>query len=252
MVMNFKIFENEDTVANYVANILRKQMNDNPTSTIGLATGKTMVPIYKQLVDEIKEHPVDMSQLKFINVDEYVDLDPSNKESFAYFMKEKLYSQVNVLEHQSFIPTGSGEEAVKQFNEKLEEFGTPVLQLLGIGQNGHIGFNEPGTSFDEGVHVVNLSEETKSQNKDQFADGNVPTKAITMGIKDIMKSREIILVATGQHKANIIRELYDAKVSENFPASILKEHRMVTVVLDKEAASELPQDIQSYYYSLYS
>lgn len=203
---------------------------------LGLATGSTPETLYQEMVNS----KLDFTDMLAFNLDEYVGLAADNEQSYHYFMQEHLFKykpfkQTNIENGLA----GDLEAEVKRYEQLLEQNIIDV-QILGIGVNGHIGFNEPGTSFDSLTHVTNLTESTIQANKRFFNDiSEVPTKAITMGIKSILRSKQIILLAYGQAKAPIIKRLLEGEVTENVPASALQRHPNVTIIIDEAAASLL-------------
>ena len=204
--------------------------------TLGLATGSTPLAFYKEIVNS----QLDLSELTSINLDEYVGLSAENPQSYAYFMQQHLFAAKPFKD--SFLPNGLAADlqAEAQRYEELIE-GHPIdFQILGIGRNGHIGFNEPGTAFDSTTHVVDLSPSTIEANS-RFFDKleDVPTRAISMGIASIMKSKTIVLMAYGEQKADAIERMVNGPVTEDLPASILQKHPDVVIIVDEAAASKL-------------
>lgn len=208
----------------------------NGAKVFGLATGSTPLSTYQELCNS----NMDFSDCTSINLDEYVGISASNPQSYAYFMHQNLFA-AKPFAH-SFIPNGMAkdiEEEISRYNHLIDENNVD-LQILGIGQNGHIGFNEPGTSFDSLTHKVALTESTINANSRFFSDINdVPKEALTMGLKSICKAKHILLIAYGKIKADAIDKMINGPVSEELPASILRNHSNVTVIVDEEAASGL-------------
>lgn len=216
-------------------NLLKKEL-DKGAKTLGLATGSTPIPFYEELVSS----DIDFSQLTSINLDEYVGLAPSNDQSYYYFMHKHLFDAKPFKEN--FLPDGLAkdlEAETDHYNHIIDEH--PIdFQILGIGRNGHIGFNEPGTSFDENTHVVDLEQSTIEANSRFFSSiDQVPKQALSMGIASILKSKMIVLMAYGKDKASAIKGMIEGPVTEEMPASILQKHDNVIVIVDDEAASEL-------------
>lgn len=242
----YKIFDTVDEVSRYTAQRVLDKIIAKPTAILGLATGSTMEPVYEQLLQYLQQTPVDVSQLTSFNLDEYIGLSAAHAQSYNYFMHQHLFNHLNMPECNIHLPDGLAqncENACAAYSEAISAAGGLDLQLLGVGTNGHIGFNEPQTRFDSRTHVVELSEQTRLDNGRFFDDqAEVPTHAITMGIQDILEAKEIILVATGAHKAQIIADLYHSEMDEALPASALKQHPNLTIVLDKAAASLLPEN----------
>jgi len=211
--------------------------------TLGLATGSSPVGLYKRLV-EAHKNGLTFKDVQSFNLDEYVGLSKDHDQSYYHFMFEHLFKHVDFNLENVHLPKGEGslEEVVAEYEAMLSE-NPQDLQLLGIGSNGHIGFNEPGTSFDSTVHVIRLKEETRQDNARFFSSiEEVPNFAITMGIKDILRAKKILLVASGKNKAMAIKEMLEGKIREEVPCTILQNHPDVIVVLDKEAASLIQHD----------
>ena len=212
-----------------------------PGKVLGLATGSSPVGLYQNMIKDHQENGTSYAEIKTFNLDEYVGLPLSHSESYYTFMHEQLFNHIDIKEENIHIPSGLGEleKGCELYDQLIAA--TPVdIQLLGIGSNGHIGFNEPGTSFEIGTHVTDLTESTRKDNA-RFFDPlgeEVPTQACTMGPKTIMDARAILLVAEGENKAASVKAMLEGPVCEDCPASILQRHPNVTVVID-EAASKL-------------
>ena len=219
-----------------VAFSLLKDEMAKGAKTLGLATGSTPLAFY----DEIRKSDLDFSDRTSVNLDEYVGLAADNDQSYHYFMQENLFRAKSFKE--SFLPNGLAsdlQEETRRYDQVIAEH--PIdFQILGIGHNGHIGFNEPGTSFDVTTHVVNLTEDTIKANS-RFFDSidDVPKQAISMGIQSIMQSKMIVLMAYGQGKADAIKQMIEGPVTEDLPASVLQKHPNVVVIVDEAAASAL-------------
>ncbi len=211
--------------------------------TLGLATGSSPIGLYKRLVDANK-NGLSFKDVQSINLDEYVGLSKNHNQSYYHFMFEHLFKHVDIDIKNVHLPKGEGSlEEVADEYEKLLAQNPQDLQLLGIGSNGHIGFNEPGTSFDSTVHVIRLKEETRQDNARFFSSiDEVPHFAITMGIQDIMRAKKVLLIASGKNKAMAVKEMLEGKIREEIPCTILQRHPDVVVVLDKEAASLIQHD----------
>ncbi|KXB41995.1 glucosamine-6-phosphate deaminase [Amygdalobacter nucleatus] len=215
---------------------LIKQAIEAGAQVLGLATGSSPETLYQEMVNS----DLDFSNMLAFNLDEYVGLAADNEQSYHYFMQEHLFKFKPFKA--TYIENGLAKdlEAEVERYEQLLQAHTIDVQILGIGVNGHIGFNEPGTSFDSLTHVTNLTESTIQANKRFFNDiSEVPTKALTMGIKSILQSKQIILLAYGKAKAPIIKRLLSGEVTEEVPASALQKHPNVTIIIDEEAASLL-------------
>lgn len=241
----YKIFKTVDEVSLYTAQRVLNKVQAVPNAVLGLATGSTMEPVYAHFLTLLNQSSVSVSQLTTFNLDEYIGLAPSHPQSYRYFMTQHLFDTLNLPQERVHLPDGLAEDregACGAYSAAIQALGGLDMQLLGIGTNGHIGFNEPLTSFSSRTHVVELSEQTRIDNGRFFADpSEMPTHAITMGIQDIMEAKEILLVITGRHKAAIVAELFHSAVDEALPASVLKQHPNTTIVLDREAAALLPQ-----------
>lgn len=225
------------------ADILAAQMILKPDSVLGLATGSTPCGIYARLVEKYQAGELDFSLIRSINLDEYVGLPAENDQSYRYYMNDNLFSKVNILPENTHLPNGLAQDVpaeCAQYDALIESFGGADIQLLGIGLNGHIGFNEPSSCFDKGTHCVNLTQSTIQANSRFFASiDEVPKQAITMGIGTIMKAKKILLAINGEKKKEIAKAAIYGPVTPEVPASILQFHPDVTVVLDEEAAQLL-------------
>lgn len=225
------------------ANIISAQVIMKPTSVLGLATGGSPIGTYRQLIDWYRKGDIDFSEVTTINLDEYRGLDHTNPQSYWYFMQENFFKDVNVPAENIYVPDGSNpdsEAACSEYDGIIARAGGIDLQLLGIGTDGHIGFNEPGTAFELGTHCVDLTESTIEANKRFFEKKeDVPRQAYTMGIKSIMQARKVLLIANGKSKAEIVRRAFWGAVTPQVPASILQMHPDFILVVDEEAASML-------------
>lgn len=217
--------------------ILKEEMV-NGAKTLGLATGSTPETFYQ----EIRESDLDFTDMISINLDEYVGLGKDHSQSYHHFMKENLFEAKPFKK--SYLPDGKAED-LKEESQRYDEIiaQNPIdLQILGIGENAHIGFNEPGTAFDSNTELVDLTESTINANKRNFDSvEDVPTQAISMGIGSIMKAKKIVLIAYGEKKADAIKNMIEGPVTEDVPASILQKHDNVVVILDDAAAKKLDQ-----------
>ncbi|NYT64003.1 glucosamine-6-phosphate deaminase [Alcaligenaceae bacterium] len=240
----FLIFSDTTSIAEYVSTMLINKIKSKPGIVLGAATGGTMEPIYACFVEQARQQQLDMSGLTSFNLDEYVGLNADHPKSYAAYMHQHLFRHVGFDESRHYLPNGQAqnlEEHCLEYSAKIRQVGGIDLQLLGVGGNGHIGFNEPGTAFDSRCHVVQLSERTRLDNSRFFAkNAIVPASAITMGMQDIMDAREILLIATGETKAAILAEYYQNDITEAIPFTLLKRHPRTTIILDEAAASLLP------------
>lgn len=234
-------------ISKEAAKIIIKQVNNKHGSVLGFATGASPVETYKRIIEAYENEEVSLKYITTFNLDEYVGLDRDNVNSYFYFMKDNLFGKTDVdFDRVNFLSgTACDTEAeCKRYSDKIKECGGIDIQLLGIGTNGHIGFNEPGEKFADGPFAVKLTQSTIDSNRKYFeaVGDTMPEYALTMGIGDIMRCRKIILIATGESKAKAVKELVEGEVSSYCPATILKLHGDVTVFLDKESASLLSQD----------
>ena len=227
------------------ANILSAQIILKPKSVLGLATGSTPVGTYEQLIEWYNKHDVDFKEVTTINLDEYVGLDGTNEQSYRYFMNHHFLNHININKERTHVPNGQAEDIgaeCKRYNALIQEVGGIDLQLLGIGHNGHIGFNEPGEAFEQTTHEIKLKQSTIEANQRFFNHiDDVPTAAITMGIKSIMQARKIVLIANGDDKYDILQKALFGPVTPYIPASILQLHTDLTVVYccEKELSHDL-------------
>ncbi len=239
--MNIHILRSKAEIDRAVADLFIEQVRNNPKSVLGLATGSTPIGVYGLLVKDHQEHHTDYKQVTTVNLDEYIGLPEGHPESYKEFMRRNLFNHINVDFNRVHIPfiKGTCEESCQAYNNLLSQF-VPDIQLLGIGANGHIGFNEPGTKADSKTHTVLLAEKTRLDNARFFNHiDEVPTHAITMGISNIMDAKRIVLIATGASKADAVNKMITGEVTESLPASFLQRHGNVDIFLDKEAAKLL-------------
>lgn len=225
------------------ANIISAQIITKPDCVLGLATGSSPIGTYDQLVEWYEKGDLDFSAVRSVNLDEYRGLDHAHDQSYYYFMHEHLFDRVNIDPANTNVPDGTEPDAEKEcrrYEELIASYGGVDLQLLGLGHNGHIGFNEPAPVFDKVTHCVDLTESTIEANKRFFASADdVPRQAYTMGIGTIMKAKKILVVVSGEDKAEIVAKAFCGEVTPDVPASILQFHPDVTVVVDEAAASKL-------------
>ena len=222
------------------ANIISAQIIMKPNAVIGLATGSTPVGLYAQLIDWYNKGDIDFSQVTTFNLDEYRGLPRTHEQSYWYFMHKNLFDHINVKPENVHVPNGlaSAETAGAEYDAMIEAAGGIDLQLLGIGSDGHIGFNEPGAAFELGTHCVDLTEKTISDNARFFESADeVPRQAYSMGVKSIMQARKVLMVVNGKNKAEIVRRAFFGPVTPEVPASILQMHPDFTLVGDAEALS---------------
>ena len=232
--MNWIEAANYDEMSKIAANIFVSQLKQNPKSVFGMATGGTPEGFYKELVECYKAGEISFAEVQSFNLDEYIGLDPANKVSYHYYMAEKLFNHVDIKSENWHVPAGNVQDLDKvaaDYDKAIQQAGGIDIQLLGIGVNGHIGFNEPGTLFSLGTNVVELTESTREANKIYFEKiEDVPTHAITMGINTILKSKAVVLLISGASKQEAFDRLRSGIITEDFPASALHKHPNVTVI----------------------
>lgn len=225
------------------ANIISAQVITKPDCVLGLATGSTPIGTYKELIERYEQGDLDFSAVKSVNLDEYKGLTRDNDQSYYYFMYNNLFKHINIDLNNTNIPDGTEPDSEKEcsrYNEVIDSMGGVDLQLLGLGHNGHIGFNEPDDVFAKLTHCVDLQESTIEANKRFFADINdVPRQAYTMGIQTIMRAKKILLIVSGEDKAQILRDVLCGPITPHVPASVLQLHNDVIVVADEAALSKL-------------
>lgn len=240
-----KIYKAKDykDMSRKAANIISAQVIMKPNCVLGLATGSTPIGTYDQLVEWYNKGDLDFSEVTTVNLDEYKGLPRTNDQSYYYFMHQHLFDRVNIDPERTNVPNGMEPDAEKEcgrYEELIRSLGGVDLQLLGLGHNGHIGFNEPGEAFEKETHCVDLTESTIEANKRFFASADdVPKQAYTMGIKTIMQAKKILIVVNGEHKADIVERAFFGPVTPEVPASILQLHNDVTLVGDEAALAKI-------------
>jgi glucosamine-6-phosphate deaminase len=238
---DFRVFATPQAVADAVARYMAEALQARPAITLGLATGKTFVPIYEALVSICRDEGLSFAEAASFNLDEYVGLAPDHKATFRRYMEDNLFRHVDLPAERALLPDAS-ENAGADYERGIAARGGIDLQLLGIGRNGHIGFNEPGSGFDSRTRVVTLTPSTIAANTSDFPPGEVPPpEAITMGIGTILEAREIVLVATGAAKAEALSRAFFAQPDVDCPASALQRHGHVTVFCDEAAHNAIVQ-----------
>ncbi len=241
--MDIKIFENSNQIGNAAAELIINKINSKSNTILGLATGASPVPTYKKLIEEFKNGNVSFKDVKTFNLDEYCGIPATDPNSYYTFMHENLFNHVDIKEENVSVPCGNPENAEEycvSYDASIDAAGGVDLQVLGIGRNGHIGFNEPADEFTAGTYKVKLTQSTIDANKIYFEnEEDVPRFAITMGVESIIKAKEIILIAEGKAKAQAIHDMIKGEISPSCPASILQKHNNVHIFIDKEAASLL-------------
>ncbi|MBE6701438.1 MAG: glucosamine-6-phosphate deaminase [Ruminococcaceae bacterium] len=220
------------------AKIISSQIILKPNSVLGLATGTTPIGTYKRLIEMNKSGYLDFSKVKSFNLDEYYPIKPDNVQSYRYFMNENLFNHVNIDINNTRVPNGMAPDPVKEgadYDAQIEAAGGIDLQLLGIGRNGHIAFNEPDEALISGTHATSLTEDTIEANSRLFNSiDEVPTKALTMGMGSILKSKMIVLLANGKNKHNAFKKLLDEEITTSNPSTFLKVHPNVVLICDEE------------------
>ncbi len=210
-----------------------------PNLKLGLATGGTPIGTYQNLIKDHQEHGTSYQQVVTFNLDEYIGISSDHENSYRFYMNDHLFNHIDIPIGQTFIPNGNAdniEAECVRYEQLIQHYGGIDLQILGIGSNGHIGFNEPGTSFHSKTHVIDLAPSTIKANARFFSSlAEVPTKAITMGISTIMNSKEILLLVSGENKKEAMKKLSTGEISESFPASVLRNHSNVTIMVDQAA-----------------
>ncbi|MZK25918.1 glucosamine-6-phosphate deaminase [Dorea longicatena] len=240
-----KIYKAKDykDMSRKAANIISAQVIMKPNCVLGLATGSTPIGTYDQLVEWYNKGDLDFSEVTTVNLDEYKGLPRTNDQSYYYFMHQHLFDRVNIDPERTNVPNGMEPDAEKEcgrYEELIRSLGGVDLQLLGLGHNGHIGFNEPGEAFEKETHCVELTESTIEANKRFFASADdVPKQAYTMGIKTIMQAKKILIVVNGENKADIVERAFFGPVTPEVPASILQLHNDVTLVGDEAALAKI-------------
>ena len=234
------IVDSAQNIAAMAAQQYMDLLKRKPNAILGGATGSTPLGLYAELVRLNKEGKISFKDASSFNLDEYVGLDGSHDQSYRYFMDHNLFDHIDIDKSRTRVPSGIDTSDPAAYDKEIAAAGGVDLQLLGIGNNGHIGFNEPGTPFGSLTHIVELTESTREANKRFFASiDEVPTHAVTMGVKTVMQARSIILMAIGPAKAPIMKEMLQGPVTEQVPASVLQLHPDVTVYMDYEAAKLL-------------
>lgn len=247
--MEVIIASDENTLARKCADIIESQITTLPDSVLGLATGSTPLGLYEELIRRHREHGLNFSGVSTFNLDEYIGIPADHPQSYRTFMNQNLFDHININQSQTHVPNGMGENPLDSgpiYEKKIKEAGGIDLQVLGVGTDGHIGFNEPTSSLRSSTRIKTLTHQTLEDNSRFFsADEFQPKLAITMGIGTILESRRILMMATGESKALAVREMVEGAISAFFPASALQLHERVTVIVDEAAASKL--ELKGYY-----
>ena len=241
--MRVYIGKNYDEMSRIAANVLSAQVMMKPDCVLGLATGSTPIGTYKVLIERCAAGDLDFSRVKSINLDEYVGLSGEHDQSYRYFMNNNLFNHINIDKANTNVPNGLAEDVdaeCERYNNVINTLGPIDIQVLGMGHNGHIGFNEPDDHFPLETHKVDLAQSTIDANARFFASADeVPRQALTMGIKTIMQAKKVLVVVSGKDKAEIVKKAFTGPVTPEVPASILQMHSDVILVADEAAASLL-------------
>lgn len=243
------VTEDYESMSKKAANMVAGQINLKTDSVLGLATGSTPEGLYKELVTLYNDDDIDFSDVTSFNLDEYYQLPKDNDQSYAYYMNKHLFSLVNIKPENVHIPNGIAADidaVCNDYDKAIEAHDNIDIQVLGIGTNGHIGFNEPDVKFEAGTHLVSLDKETIEANS-RFFDSvdDVPKEAISMGIRNIMHAKKLVLIANGTAKAEVLKEMLFGPVTPNVPASVIQLHNDATVILEKEAAKYVIEELIS-------
>lgn len=236
------VFDTKEQIGGEAAKLIAAKIREKPDCVLGLATGASPVPTYKALIETVKKGEISFNYVTTFNLDEYCGIPKDSKNSYYTFMHEQLFDHIDIKEENVNFHDGNAPDAeaeCRRYDALIEEKGGVDLQVLGIGNNAHIGFNEPAEKFSSGSYKAKLTNSTVQANKIYFLNGEVPRYALTMGIGSICKSKSIILIATGEKKAEAIGNMINKNITPQVPASILQRHADVTVFLDREAASLL-------------
>lgn len=238
--MKLIVVNNYEELSKVAAKEFSKVIKEKENAVLGLATGGTPVGMYKELIKMYEKKELNFSKITTVNLDEYIGLNPEHNQSYRYFMNNNLFNHINIDKSNTFVPNGLAEDLeaqCKEYDQKIAELGGIDIQLLGVGNNGHIAFNEPNSELSSGTHIISLTDNTIEANA-RFFDNidDVPRKAITMGVGGIMKAKKIILIASGESKAEAIKGIFSGKITTANPATMLQMHRDVTIIVDEAAA----------------
>lgn len=238
--MKLIVVNNYEELSKVAAKEFSKIIKEKENAVLGLATGGSPVGMYKELIRMYEQKELNFSKITTVNLDEYIGLNPEHNQSYRYFMNNNLFNHINIDKSNTFVPNGLAEDLeaqCKEYDQKIAELGGIDIQLLGVGNNGHIAFNEPNNELSSGTHIISLTDNTIEANA-RFFDNiyDVPRKAITMGVGGIMKAKKIILIASGESKAEAIKGIFSGKITTANPATMLQMHRDVTIIVDEAAA----------------
>lgn len=232
--------KNYDEMSDAAFQVMKEVVSENPNAVLGLATGSTPIGLYERMVKDYQEHHTNYAKCQSFNLDEYIGLPQGHEQSYFTFMQKHLFKHINMPKEHIHIPYGNSEVDCQAYEKALDQVQVDI-QVLGIGSNGHIGFNEPNTPFTKETHIVNLTKKTRQDNARFFENDidQVPKQAITMGIASIMKAKKIVLLASGEHKADAIAAMVYGTKDPICPATVLQDHDDVIVIVDEAAASKL-------------
>ncbi|MBA2534858.1 MAG: glucosamine-6-phosphate deaminase [Rubrobacter sp.] len=238
--MRARVFPDHEAMSAAAADVVARRLAEDPSTVLMLPTGTTPLGMYRRLVEMHRSGEVSFARATFFNLDEYLGLMPDHSASYHVYMKEPFYGLIDADPARIFVPDGTAPEAeCERYEASIKEAGGIDVCVLGIGRNGHIGFNEPGASFDSRTRVVELSDSTRMVNAGDFEANRAPERAITVGMATIFESGEVLLLASGTNKAGAVAAVVEGDVSENMPASMLKRHPRAGLFLDEDAASDL-------------
>ncbi len=252
--MEVIIAENQDQASEWAARKIKNKVKSQPNSVLGMATGSTPLSLYKKVIGFFKQESIDHSQIRTFNLDEYVGVRPDHPGSYSYYMQKNWLQPLGLSDSQFHIPNGNTGDILQEceaFEALLKKWGPIDLQILGLGRDGHIGFNEPGSSLGSRTRLKSLTEQTIEDNKSVFSKVDSPPRhVITMGVQTIMEAQEILLLAFGKMKAQAVKDFIEGPITSMVPASILQMHPKVQVFLDAEASSLLQN--QDYYREVFA
>ncbi|MGL4763136.1 MAG: glucosamine-6-phosphate deaminase [Sarcina sp.] len=241
--MNVIVVKDYAEMSKKAAEVMAELVNQKPEAILGLATGGTPVGMYENLIEMNKAGKVDFAKVTTVNLDEYVGLSGDHKKSYRFFMNDTLFNHININKEKTFVPNGLADDIEAEcakYDARIEELGGIDMQLLGLGGNGHIAFNEPEENLIVGSHLTGLTQDTIDANARFFASASeVPQTAVTMGLGGIMQAERILLIASGEGKADAVQTMMNGKITTDCPASMLQMHRNVTVIVDQAAAAKL-------------
>ncbi|MEM3074817.1 MAG: glucosamine-6-phosphate deaminase [Candidatus Pacearchaeota archaeon] len=246
--MELYVLNDEEEICKRASEIIFGDIRRNPRIILGFATGSTMIPLYKRLVEISKKENISFSEVHTFNLDEYVGISANNKNSYRFYMEKNFFRKVHIPKENIHFLNGEAKSLINEcsrYEKEIKKLGGIDIQILGIGTNCHIGFNEPGSSFKSRTRKVKLSRETRKANSKFFSSFNkVPKYALTMGISTIMNSKKIILLAFGKDKSEAVKKTLTEEISEKFPSTILRRHKNSIVIVDRNAASKLKWKIK--------